>query len=78
LELDEAAARAQFDAIDSNDGGLVLFDEFAAWLARERCPVNGEVMSEYTTTEERPTNDVRTTAAKEVPAAGEAPVGEVP
>jgi hypothetical protein len=35
LKLDRAAARTHFDSIDSNAGGLVLFDEFSEWLVRQ-------------------------------------------
>jgi hypothetical protein len=31
MKLDSGAAAAEFDKMDSNDGGLVLFDEFCVW-----------------------------------------------
>ena len=55
--LSESEAAAKFDEIDGNDGGMVLFDEFAAWAARESCPVNADVMTAFTSTEERPEDD---------------------
>ena len=40
LSLGEAEAKKEFDAMDSNDGGVVLFDEFAAWAAAKKMPVD--------------------------------------
>ena len=34
----QADARKEFDAIDVNRGGQVLFDEFCAWAARRHAP----------------------------------------
>jgi hypothetical protein len=50
-------AEAAFEDMDANDGGVVLFDEFVAYAARQRLAVNGEVMETYTTTEERAIED---------------------
>ena len=33
--------------MDSNDGGVVLFDEFAAWVAAKKCPVDENVRSDF-------------------------------
>merc|ERR1712072_1028896 len=38
LNLSEADARAEFDAMDSNDGGIVLFDEFCVWFTKHVSP----------------------------------------
>jgi hypothetical protein len=35
MTLDRAAARKEFDSIDSNAGELILFDEFSEWLVRQ-------------------------------------------
>lgn len=56
LELPAAEAEAEFNAMDANGGGVVLFDEFAAWAAKKKCPVDGDVESEYTTSDSRPTH----------------------
>lgn len=34
MTLDPADARAVFDGMDSNDGGVVLFDEFCTWYTK--------------------------------------------
>eukprot|EP00055_Hartaetosiga_balthica_P009310 m.36729 g.36729 ORF g.36729 m.36729 type:complete len:589 (+) comp6695_c0_seq2:108-1874(+) len=36
LSLSADAAKAEFDAMDTNDGGKVLFDEFALWAAKKK------------------------------------------
>eukprot|EP00928_Gymnodinium_smaydae_P020126 TRINITY_DN1777_c0_g1_i1.p1 TRINITY_DN1777_c0_g1~~TRINITY_DN1777_c0_g1_i1.p1 ORF type:complete len:583 (-),score=133.97 TRINITY_DN1777_c0_g1_i1:108-1763(-) len=36
-------ARAIFDQLDRNRGGLVLFDEFCKWAASQQCPVDSGV-----------------------------------
>eukprot|EP00035_Acanthoeca_spectabilis_P019946 m.430375 g.430375 ORF g.430375 m.430375 type:complete len:368 (+) comp17153_c0_seq1:1764-2867(+) len=38
---------AAFHAMDQNDGGVVLFDEFSVWIARKLC-VDGEGVDEQT------------------------------
>eukprot|EP00730_Choanoeca_flexa_P002473 TRINITY_DN11063_c0_g1_i10.p1 TRINITY_DN11063_c0_g1~~TRINITY_DN11063_c0_g1_i10.p1 ORF type:complete len:605 (+),score=167.23 TRINITY_DN11063_c0_g1_i10:232-2046(+) len=48
LNLSEREARRKFNTMDSNDGGVVLFDEFCAYVARVKCPVNEEIVSEFT------------------------------
>ncbi|EGD75057.1 hypothetical protein PTSG_06715 [Salpingoeca rosetta] len=40
LSLSDDEAQKEFDAMDSNDGGVVLFDEFAAWAAAKKMPVD--------------------------------------
>lgn len=52
LDMSEEQATRVFDQMDSNDGGLVLFDEFAAWAALEACPVNGDVVDEFVSSTE--------------------------
>lgn len=53
MKLPPKRARAEFDDMDENGGGVVLFDEFAAWAAERACPVNDQVMTEFTTSEDR-------------------------
>ncbi|EGD82612.1 hypothetical protein, variant [Salpingoeca rosetta] len=48
LSIPTSEARAEFDLMDMNDGGIVLFDEFCAYVARKAIPVDGEVLTEYT------------------------------
>jgi Ca2+-binding EF-hand superfamily protein len=36
LKLSPAEAKKEFDACDSNGGGMVLFDEFCAWIAKRQ------------------------------------------
>jgi hypothetical protein len=48
LRLTDADAQAEFQAMDTDGGGQVLFDEFCAWAARRRMPVDGVVMAGYT------------------------------
>jgi len=57
LQMSKADAAQVFEEIDSNDGQYILFDEFAAWAAREACPVNDTVMNEFVGTDERPIDD---------------------
>merc|ERR1712166_3579 len=38
LDLSEDEAKAEFDAMDSNDGGIVLFDEFCIWYTKKVNP----------------------------------------
>ena len=61
-------AEAAFEDMDANEGGMVLFDEFVAYVARQKLAVNGEVMETYTSTDERPEDD---DAEKAAPAAAE-------
>jgi len=53
MKLSAKQAQAEFNDIDENGGGVVLFDEFAAWAAERACPVNDMVMTEFTTSEDR-------------------------
>ena len=52
LSLNDDEAQSEFAAMDKNDGGQILFDEFCAWLAEKKCPVDGEVMTSFTTSSE--------------------------
>eukprot|EP00055_Hartaetosiga_balthica_P008040 m.28757 g.28757 ORF g.28757 m.28757 type:complete len:647 (-) comp6087_c0_seq2:263-2203(-) len=54
ISMDDADAQGEFSAMDANDGGLVLFDEFAAWAAKHSCPVNDQVITSFTTANDRP------------------------
>eukprot|EP00056_Hartaetosiga_gracilis_P010143 m.148755 g.148755 ORF g.148755 m.148755 type:complete len:656 (-) comp13263_c1_seq2:106-2073(-) len=54
IELDDVDAQAEFAAMDANDGGVVLFDEFAAWAATRACPVNDNIVTTFTTADDRP------------------------
>lgn len=47
LALPMEEAQQEFELMDSNHGGKVLFDEFCAWAARKACPVDGHVRSDY-------------------------------
>eukprot|EP00056_Hartaetosiga_gracilis_P021672 m.25743 g.25743 ORF g.25743 m.25743 type:complete len:559 (-) comp9203_c0_seq1:809-2485(-) len=47
LSLPDDEAEAEFQAMDSNSGGVVLFDEFAAWCASRKCPVDNDVREEF-------------------------------
>merc|ERR1712166_1011401 len=38
LDLSEDEAKASFDEMDSNDGGIVLFDEFCIWYTKLVAP----------------------------------------
>jgi len=38
MNLGKKAAKAEFDAMDSNDGGIVLFDEFCQWYTTKVSP----------------------------------------
>ncbi|GIQ91161.1 hypothetical protein KIPB_014288, partial [Kipferlia bialata] len=40
LDISRELAVEAFEAIDSNHGGLVLFDEFAAWISCNQIPVD--------------------------------------
>lgn len=57
MKLNDTDAAAEFDTMDRNDGGQVLFDEFCIWLANKRCPVDGEVVTTSTSTASRPVED---------------------
>eukprot|EP00049_Salpingoeca_infusionum_P008019 m.129276 g.129276 ORF g.129276 m.129276 type:complete len:793 (+) comp13889_c0_seq4:80-2458(+) len=48
MTLTDAQARRVFKSMDLNGGGHVLFDEFCAWVAKNECPVDGEVADTYT------------------------------
>eukprot|EP00051_Salpingoeca_urceolata_P026605 m.477876 g.477876 ORF g.477876 m.477876 type:complete len:246 (+) comp20976_c0_seq1:133-870(+) len=39
-DLSAEQAEEEFKKMDQNDGGLVLFDEFCAWLANRRLPLD--------------------------------------
>eukprot|EP00055_Hartaetosiga_balthica_P004099 m.10115 g.10115 ORF g.10115 m.10115 type:complete len:567 (-) comp3617_c0_seq1:192-1892(-) len=47
LTIPDDEAEAEFNAMDSNSGGVVLFDEFAAWCAVRQCPVDGDVRESF-------------------------------
>merc|ERR1719235_1760310 len=34
----EADAKREFQSVDKNGGGIVLFDEFCAWFTSKKCP----------------------------------------
>eukprot|EP00927_Polykrikos_kofoidii_P030130 TRINITY_DN25989_c0_g1_i1.p1 TRINITY_DN25989_c0_g1~~TRINITY_DN25989_c0_g1_i1.p1 ORF type:complete len:486 (-),score=97.10 TRINITY_DN25989_c0_g1_i1:168-1625(-) len=36
--MNDSDARREFNYIDKNHGGIILFDEFCAWFASKRCP----------------------------------------
>jgi len=38
LQMTESEARREFQAIDRNGGGMVLFDEFCRWFTTKKCP----------------------------------------
>ena len=38
--LSDEEAKNEFAKIDKNGGGQVLFDEFCAWVAESKCPVD--------------------------------------
>jgi hypothetical protein len=38
MSLSDREAKAEFDAMDSNDGGVVLFDEFCQWYTTKVSP----------------------------------------
>jgi len=40
LRLPPAEAREEFDFIDTNGGGMVLFDEFCKWVASKKLPID--------------------------------------
>jgi Ca2+-binding EF-hand superfamily protein len=40
MALPEDEAQATFAAIDSNDGGQILFHEFCKWVVTQRVPVD--------------------------------------
>eukprot|EP01105_Mastigella_eilhardi_P015933 TRINITY_DN3650_c0_g1_i1.p1 TRINITY_DN3650_c0_g1~~TRINITY_DN3650_c0_g1_i1.p1 ORF type:complete len:395 (-),score=96.31 TRINITY_DN3650_c0_g1_i1:124-1260(-) len=42
LAGDESALRHEFDVMDSNRGGKVLFDEFCMYLAKKKIPAGGK------------------------------------
>lgn len=50
--MEEEEAKTEFEGMDKNDGGQILFDEFCAWLAEKKCPVNGEVVTAFATSDE--------------------------
>jgi Ca2+-binding EF-hand superfamily protein len=52
LKLSEEEAKDVFAKLDANGGGQILFDEFCAWLAINRVPVNGEVQDSFVKSEE--------------------------
>jgi Ca2+-binding EF-hand superfamily protein len=41
--LSEEEAKDVFAKLDANGGGQILFDEFCAWLAINRVPVDDQV-----------------------------------
>lgn len=43
-----AEATALFKEMDANGGGVVLFDEFAAFAAQKHLSIHGQVMTEFT------------------------------
>eukprot|EP00043_Microstomoeca_roanoka_P008578 m.82579 g.82579 ORF g.82579 m.82579 type:complete len:562 (-) comp14304_c1_seq1:159-1844(-) len=47
LALPKKDAEIEFMAMDSNSGGVVLFDEFAAWVASRKCPVDDDVRNHF-------------------------------
>lgn len=53
LNLPQDEAEVEFDKLDRNGGGVVLFDEFCAWVAERSCPVNGDVETAFTTSDDR-------------------------
>ncbi|EGD79006.1 hypothetical protein PTSG_11815 [Salpingoeca rosetta] len=53
MKMGEQDARDEFALMDENGGGVVLFDEFAAWAAQSACPVNDVVMTEFTTSDDK-------------------------
>lgn len=38
MNLPDDEAKAAFDEMDSNDGGIVLFDEFCIWYTKQVDP----------------------------------------
>lgn len=38
VKLSEGKAKAEFQKIDTNGGGIVLFDEFCAYFTKKQCP----------------------------------------
>jgi Ca2+-binding EF-hand superfamily protein len=52
MNMDDENIQIEFNLMDGNGGGYVLFDEFAAWASEQECPVNGDVMKEFTTSED--------------------------
>jgi hypothetical protein len=38
MNLDDKDAKQAFDDMDSNDGGIVLFDEFCIWYTKQVTP----------------------------------------
>merc|ERR1711988_1483177 len=38
MNLPDDEAKAEFDEMDSNDGGIVLFDEFCVWYTKQVTP----------------------------------------
>ncbi len=56
LGLARGSGEAQqvFAEMDKNNGGMVLFDEFCAWVAQTACPVDGEVVRTFTMSDSRP------------------------
>jgi Ca2+-binding EF-hand superfamily protein len=42
IQLSRSVAAAEFEAMDENGGGFILFDEFCHWCARRQVPVEGE------------------------------------
>jgi len=39
INITAATARDEFDFMDRNGGGMVLFDEFCRWVAEKKCPL---------------------------------------
>merc|ERR1712166_385890 len=38
MNIDDVEAREEFDQMDSNEGGIVLFDEFCVWYTKKHEP----------------------------------------
>lgn len=47
MRLSASETKREFESLDDNDGGVVLFDEFCAWVAAKKCPVDGEVVDSF-------------------------------
>ena len=53
LDLSEDQATAEFELMDADGQGMVLFDELCRWYAVKARPVDGQVYTEFTTAQDK-------------------------
>merc|ERR1712183_251834 len=64
LVLTKKEAQAEFEKIDKNGGGIVLFDEFCTWAAEQEVPVDDEIVRDFTVATDRGDDSAKKTSKK--------------